>query len=93
MIQQHGIKGVTILPGSFSHGFESYDFNLLVISVEEVFSNPQKRKVISSEFKTGEAIIFADLKIGDYIVHKTNGIGQFIGVNTIKADRSYKRLY
>ena len=26
------------------------------------------------------------MKIGDYIVHKTNGIGQFIGVNTIKAD-------
>ena len=23
---------------------------------------------------------------GDYIVHKTHGIGKFIGVNTIKAD-------
>ena len=23
---------------------------------------------------------------GDYVVHKTHGIGQFIGVNTIKAD-------
>ena len=28
--------------------------------------------------------VFSDLKVGDYVVHRTNGIGQFIGVNTIK---------
>ena len=37
-------------------------------------------------FKEGEKIVFADLKEGDFIVHKDNGIGQYIGVNTIKAD-------
>ena len=26
------------------------------------------------------------MKIGDYVVHKTHGIGEYIGVNTIKAD-------
>lgn len=46
----------------------------------------KKKRIISSEFKQSETIIFADLKIGDYVVHKTNGIGQFVGVNTIKAD-------
>lgn len=39
-----------------------------------------------SSFKQGEKIVFDELKIGDYVVHKTHGIGQFIGVNTIKAD-------
>ena len=37
-------------------------------------------------FKQGEKIVFADLKENDFIVHKTHGIGQYIGVNTIKAD-------
>ena len=77
---------ITITPGSISNGFESFDLNLLVISTEEVFE-PKKKKVrLSSSFKEGETVIFSDLKIGDYVVHKTHGIGQYIGVNTIKAD-------
>jgi len=77
---------VIISEKSISSGFECYDFNLLVISVSEVFKVHSKKRVVSSEFKQGETIIFADLKVGDYIVHKTNGIGQFVGVDTIKAD-------
>ena len=46
----------------------------------------KRRKKLSSVFKQGEQVVFSDLKIGDFVVHKTNGIGQFIGVNTIKAD-------
>ncbi|MBR6033702.1 MAG: transcription-repair coupling factor [Clostridia bacterium] len=77
---------VIITQGLLSCGFEAFDFNLLVISGEELFTPPKKRKIVSSEFKQGETVVFADLKPGDYIVHKSNGIGQFIGVNTIKAD-------
>ena len=78
---------VNITPGAFSTGFEFYDANLLVISTDELFeSKPQKRSKTPSAFKEGEKVVFADLKEGDYIVHRTHGIGQFIGVNTIKAD-------
>lgn len=45
---------------------------------------PRTRR--TSEFKEAEKITFSDLKIGDYVVHRTNGIGQYIGVNTIKTD-------
>ncbi len=41
-------------------------------------------------FKEGEKVVFADLKIGDYVVHKKYGIGIYIGVNTIKADNTIK---
>ena len=37
-------------------------------------------------FKEGERVVFEDLKEGDFIVHRSHGIGQYIGVNTIKAD-------
>ena len=50
----------------------------------------QKTRRLSKEFREGETVIFSDLKIGDYIVHRTNGIGQFIGVNTIEADKIIK---
>ena len=78
---------VNITPGAFSAGFECYDANLLVISTDELFeAKPQKRLKTPSAFKEGEKIVFADLKEGDYIVHRNHGIGQFLGVNTIKAD-------
>ena len=64
--------------------------------IDDIFNNEiqeENRKIIikkkkrqSKEFKEGETVIFSDLKVGDYVVHITNGIGQFIGVNTIKAD-------
>jgi len=75
---------IVIAEGELSTGFECYDFNLLVISISEIFNIPQKRKRVSSEFKQGETVIFSELKPGDYIVHKTNGIGEFVGVSTIK---------
>ena len=77
---------VNILPGALSSGFENYELNLYVVSLEELFEAKPKRKRLPSAFKEGETVVFSDLKIGNYIVHKTHGIGQYIGVNTIKAD-------
>ena len=85
-------KGKIILTtGLLTSGFECYDLNLLVISSEDFFTNiPVKKKKVAKDFKEGEKVVFADLKIGDYVVHSAHGIGQYIGVNTIKADNVVK---
>jgi len=75
---------VTISKGTLSSGFECFDSGLIVITSQELFSSEKKKRKSSSAFKQGEKVVFADLKIGDYVVHRTSGIGQFIGVNTIK---------
>ncbi|MGN1330617.1 MAG: transcription-repair coupling factor [Clostridia bacterium] len=82
------VPGVVVLTsGTISTGFESFDANLLVISACELFTSKEKKKTrLSQNFKEGETVIFSDLKIGDYVVHRTHGIGEYIGVNTIKAD-------
>lgn len=78
---------IIVTIGGFSSGFENYDLNLIVISLQNNFEEPAKRKKkLSSTFKDSEKIVFADLKPGDIVVHQTHGIGQFIGVNTITAD-------
>ncbi len=51
---------------------------------EARISKPRVRR--TSEFREAEKVTFSDLKIGDYVVHKTQGIGQYIGVNTITTD-------
>lgn len=76
---------IIITKGILSSGFECFDNNFVLITGKEIFSNEKvKRKKSVSAFKQGEKVVFADLKPGDYVVHKTHGIGQFVGVNTIK---------
>ena len=78
---------VTLSVGKISTGFENFELNQIIISADNLIDgDKKKRKVVSSVYKEGEKVVFADLKIGDYVVHKTYGIGVYIGVNTIKAD-------
>ena len=81
------VPKTTILVGpTTTTGFECYDLNLVVINMAEAFEGTAKKKKTSSTFKQGEKIVFADLKPGDFVVHRTHGIGEFVGVNTIEAD-------
>ncbi len=82
---------VTISIGKITSGFENYDLNQIVISADEIINGEKRKKKISHvAFKEGEKVIFDDLKIGDYVVHRKYGIGIYIGVNTIKADGTIK---
>ena len=78
---------VTISVGTLSSGFKNYDINQIVIVADELISGERKRrKITNTAFKEGEKVVFADLKQGDYVVHRRYGIGIYIGVNTLEAD-------
>lgn len=81
---------ILVTLGGLSSGFENIDIGLVVISMEGSFEVQPKRKKITNSFKQAEKIVFADLKQGDFVVHQTHGIGQFVGVNTITADNITK---
>ena len=83
--------GITITIGKLSAGVELYDLNQVVIVGEELVTSERKiKKYRREEFKKGEKVVFADLKIGDYVVHRNYGIGIYIGINTITADGTTK---
>ena len=81
---------VTVSVGKLSSGFECFDLNEIVISADDIVEGEKRKTYKNSAFKQGEKVVFADLKIGDYVVHQTYGIGIFIGVNTITADGTTK---
>ena len=81
---------VTVSVGKLSSGFECFDTNQVVITSQELIEGEKRKTYKSSAFKEGEKVVYADLKIGDYVVHKNYGIGIFIGVNTITADGTTK---
>ena len=91
IITKNTQNNVVITIGKLSEGFESYDLDQIVIVANElVEADRRKRKYKSEEFKQGEKVVFADLKVGDYVVHRRYGIGIYIGVNTITADGTTK---
>ncbi len=87
---------VIITLGKISKGFYSIDLNQVVIVASELVDGTRTIKKRKSEtFRQGEKVVFADLKVGDYVVHRRYGIGIYIGVNTITADnttRDYLKL-
>lgn len=84
-------KIIKIGLGKISSGYENYEINQIVISADDLINGEKrKRKFVHSAYKEGEKVVFADLKIGDYVVHRAYGIGIYIGVNTIKADGTIK---
>ena len=84
-------KIVTITIGKLTHGFENYEIKQIVISADELIEGGKRKKTFAHQaYKEGEKVVFADLKIGDYVVHKNYGIGIYIGVNTITADKTTK---
>ena len=82
---------VTITIGGLTSGYVNYDLNQVVIVADDVIGGEKRsKKRANTVFKEGEKVVYSDLKIGDYVVHKTYGIGIFAGVNTITADKATK---
>lgn len=72
ILEENLVPGVAyVTSGVMSTGFEAFDFNLLVISGEELFAPPKKKKMQSVAFKQGETVVYSDLKPGDFVVHRS----------------------
>ncbi len=83
---------IIISTGVLSTGYENKETGLIVLSSNEIFSKSKSkiRAKASTTFKSGEKIVFADLKVNDLVVHRNHGIGIFIGVKTITVDNLTK---
>ncbi|MCQ2771852.1 MAG: transcription-repair coupling factor [Bacilli bacterium] len=77
-------------------GFEIQELSIAYISASEIFGKRAVSSRFTSRFK--EATILKncdDLRPGDYVVHETYGIGQFIEIKMIETDgvrRDYLRI-
>ena len=81
---------VTVSLGKLSAGFENYDLNQVVIDANELVEVAKRKRRASKIFNDSEKVVYSDLKVGDYVVHKIHGIGVFVGINTITADNTTK---
>ena len=93
-IESIALGEVVITFGNLLKGFECSRYKTCVISDKEVFGEA-KRKLSKPKVKSkGVSKInsFAELKLGDYVVHANHGIGVYKGIKQIEVG-GHKRDY
>lgn len=88
-------KGGVVFAGSLTNGFYFWDQSWLLITESDIFGMQKKRRLARQKGKGPALNYFSDIKVGDYVVHDVQGIGRYMGVETIEIDgvhRDYLQL-
>ena len=80
---------VIITRGSLNKGFEYPDIGFVIVSDLEIFGKGKKLRKTSK--KEGNKLkAFTDLNPGDYVVHQSHGIGQYVGIQKLVVENVKK---
>ncbi len=83
---------VLMMGGEFSGGFELAFPRFILMDFSSEASRPSRSKILRSAKKkktATEAIMsYADLEVGDIVVHEAYGIGQYMGIENLTIDGS-----
>ena len=77
--------------GHVQKGFAYSILKFVVISESDIFGAEKKKKKKKARLYEGQKIQdFADLKIGDYVVHESHGLGVYQGIEKVEMDHVIK---
>lgn len=72
-------------------GFEWNTVNLVIVTEKEIFTKTRKKSRKRQKLSNAERIkSYAELKIGDYVVHINHGIGKYLGTQTLEINGIHK---
>lgn len=82
---------IVVSYGNIHKGFEYPYLKLVVISESDIFGKEKKKRKKKKKYYTGDRIgNFAELNIGDYVVHENHGLGIYKGIEKIEVDKVTK---
>ncbi|MCR5676008.1 MAG: transcription-repair coupling factor [Lachnospiraceae bacterium] len=82
---------VMLYYGRLAHGFALPGAGFSLISESDIFTPEKRRKRKKKSNYRGEKIgSFADLHIGDYVVHEDHGLGIYRGIEKIETDHALR---
>jgi len=89
---------IKIIVFGIKSGFIAKYDNLILLTDYQIFNKPYRTKLSTKlKYKKSRIKDFASIKKGDFVVHENFGIGQFVGLETIKIgtteQESIKILY
>ena len=84
-----------LLYGHVEKGFEYPLLKFAVISEGDIFGAPKKKKRKIKRYEGAKIHDFAELKVGDYVVHETHGLGIYQGIEKVEVEgtiRDYMKI-
>ena len=79
-----------VLYGHVDKGFEYPLIKFVVISESDIFGVEKKKKKQKKKYDGQKIKDFNELRIGDYVVHETHGLGIYRGIEKIEVERVVK---
>lgn len=83
------IGNCIVTTGSLGTGFEYGVFKLVICTDLEIYGKKRVRQRIHHA-EDRIRLTQTDLTVGDYVVHENHGIGQYLGVETLKVQNTHK---
>ncbi|WP_026908538.1 transcription-repair coupling factor [Paucisalibacillus globulus] len=81
----------TIAVANMTSGIELPMHKLVVITENELFKKKSKRPRKKQNISNAERIQnYQELKVGDYVVHTSHGIGRYLGIETLEVSGKHK---
>lgn len=99
-LKNYGLKGtyadknmtagsVNVMYGELDHGFRFWNEQWVLLTENDIYGM-QKRKRLHSKNQGQQLQYFSDIKAGDYVVHRTHGIGRYVGVENMLVDGMHR---
>lgn len=76
--------------GGVLRGFEYPMLKFVVISETDIFGKQKKKKKKKKQYDGQKIQNFSDLKVGDYVVHESHGLGIYRGIEKVSVDKVVK---
>lgn len=75
---------VQIVTGNLESGFQWPALRLSVVTDSEIFGRPKRPRRIPKPKEGARVPTYHDLKVGDYVVHVSHGIGKYMGIKSLE---------
>lgn len=76
--------------GRVQKGFEYPLIKFVVISESDIFGAEKKKKRKKKKYEGQKINDFAELKVGDYVVHENHGLGIYKGIEKVEIEKVVK---
>ncbi len=76
--------------GHVTKGFEYPMLKFVVIAESDIFGANRKKKRKKSQYEGQKIKDFAELKVGDYVVHENHGLGIYRGIEKVEVEKVVK---
>lgn len=81
---------IMLTAGSIHKGFEYSAIKFAIITQNDIFGVTKNKKRRKRKYSGSQIQSFADLNIGDYVVHENHGLGIYRGLEKIEVDKVAK---